>query len=197
MNIQDIIKLYTERQDQFELLKNNAYNIISDQLKMRGIKLHHLDRRVKELDSLIKKSIRKKMVDPFTEMTDIVGLRVVYLFQGDIEIIKGVIRNSFRVVKEDDKSSDIEIDVFKYAVPHFDVKLPGKFSKQDIGNMTFEIQVPTICQDAWVALSHCFYKGEGKIPSKLEKDFYALNGLFYVADTHLEILRPRMFDKVS
>jgi len=112
MNIQDIIKLYTERQDQFELLKNNAYKIISDQLKMRGIKLHHLDGRIKELDSLIKKSIRKKMVDPFTEMTDIVGLRVVYLFQGDLGIIKGVIRNSFRVVKEDDKSSDIEIDVF-------------------------------------------------------------------------------------
>ena len=148
MNIQDIIKLYTERQDQFELLKNNAYKIISDQLKMRGIKLHHLDGRIKELDSLIKKSIRKKMVDPFTEMTDIVGFRVVYLFQGDLEIIKGVIRNSFTVVKEDDKFSDIEIDVFKYAVPHFDVKLPEKFSKQDIGNMTFEIQVHTICQDA-------------------------------------------------
>lgn len=197
MNIQDIIKLYTKRQDQFELLKNNAYKIISDQLKMRGIKLHHLDGRIKELDSLLKKSIRKKMVDPFTEMADIVGLRVVYLFQGDLEIIKGVIRNSFRVVKEDDKSSDIEIDVFKYAAPHFDVKLPEKFSKQDIGNMTFEIQVHTICQDAWAAVSHCFYKGEGKIPRKLEKDFYALNGLFYVADTHFEILRPRIVDKVS
>ncbi len=196
MNRQDIIKLYTERQSQFELLKNEAHKIISDQLKMRGIKFR-LDERVKELDHLIKKSRRKKMEDPFTEMTDIVGLRVVYLFQGDIEIIKGVIRNSFRVVKEDDKPSEIEIDVFKYAVPHFDVKLPEKFSKQDIGDMTFEIQVPTICQDAWVALSHCFYKGEGKIPSKLEKDFYALNGLFYVADTHFEILRPRMFDKVS
>lgn len=197
MNRQDIIKLYTERQSQFELLKNEAHKIISDQLKLRGVKLHHLGGRVKELDSLIRKSRRTKMVNPFTEMTDIVGLRVVYLFQGDLEIIKGVIRNSFRVVKEDDKSSDIEIDVFKYAVPHFDVKLPDKFSKQDIGNMAFEIQVPTICQDAWAAVSHCFYKGEGKVPSKLEKDFYALNGLFYVADTHFEILRPRMLDKVS
>ena len=113
MNIQDIIKLYTERQSQFELLKNEAHRILSDELKLRGIRLHHLDGRVKELDSLIKKSTRKKMLNPFTEMTDIVGLRVVYLFQGDLQIIKGVIRNSFRVVKEDDKSFNIEIDVFK------------------------------------------------------------------------------------
>ena len=196
MTTQDIIKIYNERQDQFELLKNTAYKIIYDQLKMRGIKFR-LDKRIKELNKLIDKSKKKEMVNPFTEMTDIVGLRVVYLFQGDLETIKGVIRNSFRVVKEDDKPSYIANYIFDYAVPHFDVKLPDKFSSQDIGSMVFEIQVPTICQDAWAAVSHCFYKGEGKVPSKLEKDFYALNGLFYVADTHFEILRPRMFDKVS
>ena len=109
-----------------------------------------------------------------------------------LEIIKGVIRNSFRVVKEDDKPSKIEVDVFKYAMPHFDVKLPDKYSNKEIGNLTFEIQVHTICQDAWSAVSHCFYKGEGEIPSKYKKDFYALNGLFYVADTHFEMLRPRI-----
>ena len=103
-----------------------------------------------------------------------------------------MIRNSFRVVKEDDKPSKIEVDVFKYAMPHFDVKLPDKYSNKEIGNLTFEIQVHTICQDAWSAVSHCFYKGEGEIPSKYKKDFYALNGLFYVADTHFEMLRPRI-----
>lgn len=196
MDIQDIIKQYTERKDQFELLKNTAYKIIYDQLKMRGIKFR-LDERIKELNKLIEKSKRKEMANPFTEMTDIVGLRVVYLFQGDLETIKGVIRNSFRVVKDDDKSSYIANDVFKYAVPHFDVKLPEKFSKQDIGDIIFEIQIPTICQDAWVALSHPFYKGEAKIPSEFEKDFYALNGLFYIADTHFEIFRNSIEDKVS
>jgi putative GTP pyrophosphokinase len=196
MNPQDIINIYTKRQNQFERLKNEAHKIIDYQLSVRGIKLHHLGGRVKELDSLIKKAIRKNMSDPFTEMTDIVGLRVVYLFQGDLKIIKGIIRKCFRVVKEEDKLADMP-NVFDYGVPHFDVKLPDKFSKEDIGNMTFEIQVHTICQDAWAAVSHIFYKGEGKVPSSFKKDFYALNGLFYVADTHFEILRPGLLDKVS
>lgn len=195
MTTQDLIKIYNERQDQFELLKNTAYKIIYDQLKMRGIKFR-LDERIKELNKLIEKSKKKEMVNPFTEMTDIVGLRVVYLFQGDLETIKGVIRNSLRVVKEDDKPSYMANYKFDYAVPHFDVKLPDKFSKQDIGSITFEIQIHTICQDAWAALSHPFYKEEAQIPSKLEKDFYALNGLFYVADTHFEMFRPHIMDKV-
>lgn len=202
MNSQEIINIYTERQKQFERLKNEAQDIIYHQLKVRNIKFHFLGGRIKELDSLIKKSIKKEMSNPFTEMADIVGLRVVYLFQSDIETIKGIIRMCFRVVKEDDKPADTPIDVFKYNALHFDVKLPNKFSKEDIGNMTFEIQVHTIGQDAWAAVSHLFYKGEGKVPSSLEKDFYALNGLFYVADTHFEMLRPEMLrpdllDKVS
>ena len=197
MNPQDIINIYTERQNQFERLKNEAHKIIAQQLIVRGIKLHHLSGRVKELDSLIKKAEEKNMSNPFTEMTDIVGLRVVYLFQGDLEIIKGIIRKCFRVVKEEDKLADLPSEVFKYGVYHFDVKLPDKFSKEDIGNMVFEIQAPTICQDAWAAVSHIFYKKEGKVPSSLEKDFHALNGLFYVADTHFDWLRPSLLDKVS
>jgi ppGpp synthetase/RelA/SpoT-type nucleotidyltranferase len=197
MNSQNIINIYNQRQKHFERLKNEAHKIIAQQLNVRGIKLHHLGGRVKELDSLIKKSIREKMSDPFAEMTDIVGLRVVYLFQGDLKIVKGIIRKCFRVVKEEDKLADMPIDVFNYGAPHFDVKLPDKFSKEDIGNMTFEIQVHTICQDAWAAVSHIFYKGEGKVPSSFKKDFYALNGLFYVADTHFEMLRPSLLNKVS
>lgn len=190
MERQDITNTYIEQQDRFERLKNTAIKIIFTQLKLRGIKLHNLTGRVKELDSLIKKSRKRKMSDPFSEMTDIVGLRVVYLFQDDLETIKGVIRKCFKVVKEDDKFAAQKVDVFKYAAPHFDVKLPKEFNEQDIGEMVFEIQVHTIGQDAWAAVSHCFYKGEYTVPSNLEKDFYALNGLFYVADTHFQMLRP-------
>jgi ppGpp synthetase/RelA/SpoT-type nucleotidyltranferase len=197
MNLLDIINTYTDRQNQFERLKYEAHKIIDQELKVRGIKLHHLGGRVKGLDSLIKKAEEKNMSNPFTEMTDIVGLRVVYLFQSDLEIIKGIIRKCFRVVKEEDKLADLPDAVFKYGVYHFDVKLPDKFSKDDIGNMVFEIQAPTICQDAWAAVSHIFHKKEGKVPNNLKKDFHALNGLFYVADTHFEWLRPSLLDKVS
>ena len=42
--------------------------------------------------------------------------------------------------------------------------------------------------DAWANISHYLdYKSDIEIPKELKKDFFALSGLFYVADTHFEI----------
>ena len=41
---------------------------------------------------------------------------------------------------------------------------------------------------SWANISHFLdYKSELDIPSELKKDFYALSGLFYVADKHFEL----------
>jgi hypothetical protein len=42
--------------------------------------------------------------------------------------------------------------------------------------------------DAWATASHYLdYKSDVGVPISLRKDFYALSGLFYVADTHFEV----------
>ena len=62
-----------------------------------------------------------------------------------------------------------------------------------IKNISFEVQVRTIAMDAWDTISHYLnYKREEAIPENLRRDFFALSGLFYVADTHFE-----MFFKAS
>ena len=56
--------------------------------------------------------------------------------------------------------------------------------------MTFEIQIRTICQHAWSSVSHnLFYKNEKYVPRNVKRDFHAINGLFYVADTHFEMIK--------
>ena len=42
--------------------------------------------------------------------------------------------------------------------------------------------------DAWANVSHYLdYKSERDVPSELRRDFFALSGLFYVADKHFEM----------
>ena len=76
---------------------------------------------------------------------------------------------------------------------HYKVKLRHETdtpSLSSVKNTYFEIQVRTISQDAWAAISHYLdYKQENIFPSELKRDFYALSGLFYVADTHFSILK--------
>jgi hypothetical protein len=58
----------------------------------------------------------------------------------------------------------------------------------NIANLPFEIQVRTIAMDAWANVSHHLdYKTDKDVPAELRKDFYALSGLFYVADRHFEM----------
>jgi ppGpp synthetase/RelA/SpoT-type nucleotidyltranferase len=139
------------------------------------------------------------MSDPFKEMFDIVGLRVICLFQSDINKVNEVIRKTFRVIKEDNKVIEIPKDVFNFAETHFDITLlntpdselmpDSKQMLEVLSQMVFEIQVRTICQHAWCSISHnLFYKRERSIDKNVERDFYAINGLFYVADTHFEMI---------
>jgi len=61
---------------------------------------------------------------------------------------------------------------------------------EEIKKIPFEIQVRTIAQDAWAAISHYLdYKKKSVIPDQLKRDFHALSGLFYVADTHFLFIR--------
>ncbi|MBN1795360.1 MAG: RelA/SpoT domain-containing protein [Sedimentisphaerales bacterium] len=187
MEPREIRDKYNEQQNDFVRLKNEAYKIIHRELKRRGIAFHHIESRIKDLDSIITNAENKGIDNPFLRMTDIVGLRIVYRLKKELSIIKSIIHNYFRVIKEDEKPLKIPVKVFEYDALHFDVKLKNT-SDDDIKDMTFEIQVHTIGQNAWAAISHPFYKGKVEISSYLEKDLYALNGLFYVADSHVEYI---------
>ena len=162
------------------------------------IKIERLEGRVKKFDSILKKTHKKEMDNPFREMSDIVGLRVICLFQKDVEIIKEIIRKVFNVKKEEDKSTSIPTDVFKYVSTHFDVTLPDDFHNDEYKENIFEIQLRTICQHAWCAISHnLFYKDNKTVPREIERDFHAINGLFCVADKHFEMISDNLSNRTS
>jgi putative GTP pyrophosphokinase len=156
------------------------------------VKYHSIPKRIKTLDSLIAKAERKDdLADPFVEITDIVGLRVVCLFLSDITRVGQVIKNHFDVVAEDNKVEGAEISSFGYMSVHFVTKMKKTYSGpryDDLTERPFEIQVRTIAMDAWATISHYLdYKSDVDVPREMRRDFYALSGLFYVADSHFEM----------
>jgi len=93
----------------------------------------------------------------------------------------------------DVKTTGSKENEFGYMSDHYIVKLGKECSGpryDEIKQLKCEIQVRTILMDAWDSVSHHLdYKQEIDIPSQFRRDFYALSGLFYVADSHFEILR--------
>jgi hypothetical protein len=124
-----------------------------------------------------------------TQLTDIVGGRIVCLFRSDIERISKIITDEFFIIESEDKILS-DTDSFGYMSAHHVARLPDSFSGtryNTIKGICFEIQIRTISMHAWAEISHYLaYKGEWDVPAHLKKSLNALSGLFYVADGEFE-----------
>ncbi|HQU83739.1 MAG TPA: hypothetical protein PKY59_11460 [Pyrinomonadaceae bacterium] len=190
-NKEQIIREFNSRRTLYEELKTTASLILKKKLKETNIKIHSIPSRLKEVNSFCNKIERFQIASPFEEIEDVVGLRVICLFISDISKIGDIIRNNFMVISEDNKIDDSKLTSFGYLSVHFIVKLGDAYQNtvySDIKDIAFEIQVRTIAMDAWANISHYLdYKTDQDIPKELKKDFYALSGMFYVADKHFQL----------
>lgn len=172
-------------------LETECKYIIEESLQQADIKTHSVLSRVKTFDSTREKIASKEKTDSLDELEDLLGLRIVCLLRSDIPKIGDLIRSEFEVIAEDNKLDGANIEAFGYQSVHFIARLHASCKGRRYNNLhgqAFEIQLRTVAMDAWATLSHYLdYKNETDVPKELRKDFFALSGLFYVADTHFEI----------
>lgn len=186
----DLVAEYDVRKPGFDKLRQEVLYAIKTELDSICIKYHSVNGRVKTKESFLKKITRKEYSDPFNDVHDFVGIRVVCLFIADLPRVRKIIHSTFSVTSEEDKILAQGVDTFGYMSHHFICTLGASLAGpryDDIKNIVFEVQVRTILMDAWANISHYLaYKGEASVPDDLQRDFNALSGLFYVADRHFE-----------
>jgi ppGpp synthetase/RelA/SpoT-type nucleotidyltranferase len=191
MDLEQIRQEYKNRLDRYESLKKEVIYILQKEINKRKIPIHDISGRVKELDSLIDKAVERKIENPFDEINDICGVRIICLFLSDITAIREIIENCFEINFKDDKLLQKSEEQFGYMSIHFIGQIPADFHGHrydDLKGLEFEIQLRTIAMHSWSTISHYLdYKSKHSIPSHLRKDFYALSALFYLVDSHFEL----------
>jgi putative GTP pyrophosphokinase len=191
LNEAELKAQFEQQGPRFLGVEQEAKFILEGSVREKEIKTHSIQTRIKEFGSFLDKVKRKETDTPFDNITDIVGLRVVCLFLSDIPRVGDLIREKFDVVSEDDKIQGAEVSSFGYMSIHYIAKMRKEYKGpryDKIAGMPFEIQVRTILMDAWSNVSHYLdYKSDIDVPTSLRRDFYALSGLFYIADSHFEL----------
>jgi ppGpp synthetase/RelA/SpoT-type nucleotidyltranferase len=188
-------KQYESRKPAFERLASEVEFALQTTTGREGIKVHSVTSRLKSVESIAEKARSKELDDPLVEVDDVVGIRVVALFLSDLPRLDELIRSSFEIHTSEDKVNDGDPASFGYMSVHYvavlgDQHLGPRYD--DLEGIQFEIQTRTVVMDAWANVSHHLdYKGASSIPEDLRKDFFALSGLFYVADQHFEIFADR------
>lgn len=159
--------------------------------------------RIKDREESIKKFTRKyqgaleKSETPYQikdHITDLVGLRLVCLYEDEIEPIGRLIRDSFEVIGVTDKTAEIEgtENAFGYKGLHLDLRLDGARAAMPeyalFAPFRFELQIRTVVQDSWSTLDHKI-KYKKSIPAALKRRINTLAALFELSDREFRQIR--------
>jgi len=149
-----------------------------------------LNSRAKTLASFCEKIERKIYKNPLKEITDLSGVRIVFLYASDRVKLEQLVEDEFEIHEKVDKVSDQGVEKFGYGALHYIVSLKEQHAGaryDDLRGVHCEIQIRTILQDAWAIVAHHLsYKHEEDIPNELKRKLHALSGLFETADDQFE-----------
>lgn len=182
---------YDQVRPLYERLIEEVLFALNASCSKAGIRRHSIAGRVKDRKSLLDKGARKGYSDPLAQADDIAGTRVVVLFQSDLPRVREIIESEFQVLSVEDKVEGGDPTEFGYMSIHYIVALSEGHSGpryDELRKLRCEVQVRTVVMDAWANVSHHLdYKSDQSLPRDLRRDFFALSGLFYVADQHFEL----------
>lgn len=190
---------------------NSFITLINALTTNKELSVSKTEGRVKDKEECIKKFSRKyrtKLEEKEVEyeikeyITDLIGLRVVCLYEDDIEKIKNLLKDHFEVIDVTDKITEIESteDSFGYKGLHLDLRLNG--DRKDLpeyslySSFNFEIQIRTIIQDSWSVLDHKI-KYKKSIPNKLKRRINLLAALFELADREFKEIRESTKEEIE
>lgn len=187
------IRTFLSNRTDYEQLGAEIAYILKKRIEENEIEFSSVSHRAKTLKSFLEKITRKSYTDPFTDITDFSGVRVVFLYQSSFIAIEKIVNKEFKVLEKVDKLNDKGTDKFGYGAIHYIVQLGKRSSgaRYDyLKHLKCEIQVRTVLQDAWAIIDHhLVYKNESDIPTTLQRKLNSLAGLFETADNQFENIR--------
>jgi putative GTP pyrophosphokinase len=189
------IKLqYDKLQPNYKRLGKNLVEALKSFLEAENISFLNVYHRVKEFESYYDKIGRKKYEDPFNEIEDFCGIRIICYYVSDIARIEKIIQKELNVIETEDKSDILGLKEFAYRSVHNIVKINDSWTAtpnyRNLQNLKAEIQIRTILMHAWAEIEHKLnYKSDSQVPSNFQRKLFRLSAKFEEADEQFEELK--------
>jgi putative GTP pyrophosphokinase len=158
-----------------------------------------IETRVKSWESIREKLERKgRSAEGLAGITDIAGIRLITLFQSDVEKLDELIRSMLDITEAEDTSNRLDDSHFGYRSNHYVGRIPSTWLKipsyRGLGKLCAEIQVRTLPQHMWAAASHKLqYKREDSAPPRLRRAINRVSAILETVDLEFtRILEERV-----
>ena len=166
-------------------------NIIKDEFKLiyNYDLIDHIDTRIKEPKSIVKKMEKKKYdktyLNLIEKINDIAGIRIVCTLKDDIFFIRDLVKQipDIHVLKEKDYVTNPKES--GYSSYHMIVEVPVKPTQKTI-YVKCEIQIRTLAMDFWASFEHKVkYKTKNDVNPKMSKELVSCAKMINKFDTQM------------
>ena len=197
------IDQYKEQKPIYEGFSQSLIVLLKSILEANNIKFHLIEGRAKEIESFKNKiEIKKgKYNNPLKEIMDLCGVRIIVYYQTDIDKIDSLIKENFELDLNNsvDKSTILKSNEFGYLSNHYISKINSIRSHlpewEKYKDLNAEIQLRTVLQHSWAAISHELeYKSKFDVPDLLKRKLFRLAGLFELADEQFVQVKQKQFE---
>lgn len=190
-NQEEIIQTYFSKYPLYLRLGENIKEAIETLLIGKGIETISVNYRVKKLEQLLQKIKRKNYDNPFEQMTDICGVRIICYFKEDIKKIEEIIKKEFEIIEKDEKVNNLPPHKFGYRSNHLVVKIKKDWAKtpnyRGLENLKSELQIRTVLMHAWAEIEHKLsYKKTEHVPKNIRRKFFRISAILEDADEQFQ-----------
>lgn len=193
--VKEALRSYDRALPEYRALRDALEREIPVHLRQWGVSYFRVEARVKKRWSFEQKVRR----DPSREVRDMVGVRIMAFFRGDLTQIERMTRRLLEVVEESyiDKGDLLGVESFGYRSVQFEGRTRGggAFKEFEAG-LPVEVQIRTMLEHVWAEVEHDFrYKPQSEPPSpEINRRFALTAALLEQADRNLDDIRRALDD---
>ena len=192
-----ILEEYRECYGVFDRMKDIVLGAVREKLRENNLLVTALEGRVKTEASLAGKlELKGAKYRTLSDITDILGVRVITFYTDDVDKIAALAGNLFDIDWNEsvDKRRMHELDSFGYNSLHYICRIPASLYSDpehpEINELRFELQMRTTLQHMWANMYHdTGYKSGVEIPVEHLRNLNRLAGMLELADDEFSRIR--------
>lgn len=181
-----IIEIFLDSRDNYFALARYLEGLLPQLCLLVDIEPEKIETRVKDVESLRRKIEAHPTYESLTDVEDVRGARIIVFYESEVAKIKEMLKSQFDLVSEEEHGVE-NPEVFGYRSSHLTLRLAAPRrdleENQKYRDLKFEVQVRTVLQHGWAAISHKLdYRSEGEVPPDVRRKLFAISALLRIGD---------------